>query len=183
MNRRPTAGQGFSYLELIVVVALIGVLLAVALPRLLPYVHEAERVGVATVEADLRDVLVVQAAKYIAGGEGSRVMALNRSNPMALVLEPPSNYLGELDSPLLSDMPPRSWFFDRQTQALFYRGGPGLADPDREDMPPFQAWVVDVTWADRNGDGHYSAAVDELYGVRLVRVAGLGRFRPGQTGR
>ncbi len=183
MNPTPATGRGFSYLELIVVVALIGVLLAVALPRLLPYVHEAERVGVATVEAELRDVLVVQAAKFIAGGESARVMNLNRANPMALVLEPPSTYLGELDSPLLSDKPPRSWFVDRETQALFYRGGPGLADPDRDDMPPFQAWVVDVAWSDHNADGSYSAAVDELHGVRLVRVAGLGHFRPGQTGR
>ena len=39
--------------------ALIGVLLAVALPRLLPYVHEAERVAVRTMEAELNEVLVL----------------------------------------------------------------------------------------------------------------------------
>ncbi len=175
--------RGFSFLELTVVVALIGILLAVALPRLLPYVHEAERVSVMTVETTLRDALVMATVKRIAAGQTAEIPRLARTNPMQLLLETPSNYVGEFDAPLLSEMPERSWFFDSKTRALFYRAGAGLADPARDDMPPYRAYVVDIDWHDGNADGEFSPSSDELYGVRLIRVAEVGLFSLADTGR
>ena len=52
-------------LELAVVVCLVGILLAVALSRLLPYIDEAERVAVLTLEGQLRSTLVMVAAQRI----------------------------------------------------------------------------------------------------------------------
>ena len=52
MNRKAHSG-GFTFLELVAVIAIIGILLAIALNRLLPYIDEAERVGVLTLEREV----------------------------------------------------------------------------------------------------------------------------------
>ncbi len=58
-----TAGtRGFSFLELVTVIAIIGILLAVAISRLLPYIDEAERIGVLTLESQIRSMLMLAAA-------------------------------------------------------------------------------------------------------------------------
>ena len=92
--------QGFSLFEFVVVICLIGILLAVAITRLLPYLDEAERVAVLTLEGQIRNTLVMAAAQRIARGQSASISALNGSNPMDLMLEVPGNYVGELDADL-----------------------------------------------------------------------------------
>ena len=94
MNIR-SRNRGFSLLELVVVIVIIGILLAVALSRLLPYIDEAERVGVLTLEGQIKSTLVTDAAKRIAGGRAASISELDGSNPMRLMLEAPTNYVGE----------------------------------------------------------------------------------------
>ena len=71
--------SGFSLLELVVVIVIIGILLAVALNRLLPYIDEAERVGVLTLESQIKSTLVTDAAKRIAGGRSASISELDGS--------------------------------------------------------------------------------------------------------
>ena len=158
---------GHSYLELLVVITLISILIAVALDRLLPYIREAERVAVLRLEADIRNTLVVEAAKRIAGGRSSSLSALAGSNPMGLMLEAPSNYLGEKKSPGLEDIPARHWYFDTATGRLVYR----MSQPDSiaRDALEFE---VRVAYEDSNDSGVFEYGHDELYGIRLHRHAG-----------
>ncbi|MDH3589190.1 MAG: type II secretion system GspH family protein, partial [Gammaproteobacteria bacterium] len=71
-----TGETGFSMLELIVVIALIGILLVIALWKLAGYVREAERVGVLTLEGEMRNTLVLETAKRILNPDGPTVLAL-----------------------------------------------------------------------------------------------------------
>ena len=163
--------RGFSLLELVVVIVIISLLVAIALDRLLPYIDEAERVGVLTMESQIKSTLMTSAAKRIAGGKASSISELHASNPMLLMLEAPDNYVGELRGAAKDAVPRRNWYFDLDTRRLVYRKGRrlGWSEEKPADNPEFG---VRVAFDDRNGNGAFEPGTDELYGVRLQRAAG-----------
>lgn len=157
-------------LELVVVVALIGILLVVALWKMSGFVREAERVSVLTLEGEMRNVLVMEMAKRILNPDGPRVLLLERSNPMDLMLETPNNYLGKLDRVMSRDVPGRHWYFDADDRHLVYRPGGQLNnDLDARDDIHYD---VRVAYTDLDGDGDFNASHDRLLGVRLHRYGG-----------
>ena len=163
---------GFSLLELIVVIVIISILVAVALNRLLPYIDEAERVGVLTMESQIKSTLMTSAAKRIAGGNAASISELDGSNPMQLMLEAPDNYVGELRGADAASVPHRNWYFNLDTRRLVYRTGRrfGWSAPKEDTVNP--EFEVRVAFDDRNGNGHFEPGADELFGVRLQREAG-----------
>jgi len=164
--------QGFSLLEFVLVICLIGILLAVAITRLLPYIDEAERVAVLTLEGQIRNSLVMAAAQRIARGESTTIAAMNGSNPMDLMLEVPGNYLGELDAADLASASPAHWFFDLANRRLVYRPRQGFKYHSDENPVEQLEFEVRVAFADRDGNGAFEPSTDELHGVRLLRAAG-----------
>ena len=170
MNIR-SRNRGFSFLELVVVIVIVGILLAVALNRLLPYIDEAERVGVLTLESQIKSTLITDAAKRIAGGRAASISELDGSNPMHLMLEPPKNYVGEKREDQRNAVPRRNWYFDLKTRRLVYRIGRrfGWSDDETMDEPEF---AVRVAFNDRNGNNRFEPGTDELHGIRLQTVAG-----------
>ncbi len=163
---------GFSLLELVTVIAIISILVAVALDRLLPYMDEAERVAVIRLEGQLRSTLMMEAAERIVRGQSATLTQLNDRNPVNFLLEPPKNYLGELAAPPAESAPVRHWYFDTGSRRLTYRLGEPYATGRDGGMPENPAFSVRVAFADANGDGQFQPGIDELYGVRLARVAG-----------
>lgn len=170
-HRAAQLNAGFTLLELVVVIIIISVLLATAATRLLPYLDEAERVSVLSIESQLRNTLLMEAAQRIVRGQSASIGELEQANPMALLLQAPDNYIGERRADRDS-LPERRWYFDPGKKRLVYRrgepytlaaGGPPLRDPEFE---------VRVIFSDRNADGVFNAAEDEFYGVRLLRMAG-----------
>jgi prepilin-type N-terminal cleavage/methylation domain-containing protein len=164
--------QGFSLLELVTVIAIISILVVVALKRMLPYIDEAERVSVIRLEGQLRSTLVMEAAKRIVRGESATITDLNGSNPVQFLLEPPKNYVGEVNAGTLQDVGPRHWYFDSGRRELVYRLGQAFVPIAGDEHRENPAFSVRVAYSDRDGDGRFEASRDELYGVRLVRVAG-----------
>ena len=169
-DRRSTGG--FSLLELVVVIALIGTLISVAATRLLPYIDEAERVAVLRVEGQLRSSINMEAAKRIVRGQSASLTDLDGSNPVKFLLEPPKNYVGERLQENSVQVPARRWYFEQDRQRLVYRLGEPFGLPVRDESTEDPAFVVRVAFADSDGDGVFEAQRDELYGVRLQRVAG-----------
>ena len=176
MNRPGNRQTGFSLLELVVVIGLIGTLLVIALWRLAGYVREAERVAVLTMEGQMRNVLVMESAKRILNPGGPTLLALAHSNPMDLMLETPVNYLGVLEPEQAEDVPGRHWYFDSNNDRLVYRTGPDLTGVYDGDLQEIR-YDVRVAFNDRDGDGAFTPASDELVGVRLHRIGGHGWLR------
>ena len=162
--------NGFSLLELVVVIAIISILVAVALDRLLPYLDEAERVAVLRVEGQLRSQLMMEAAERIVRGEAASLTELEGSNPVNFLLEPPKNYLGTVTE--TGDAPPRHWIFDDNRRQLVYRLGEAWSLDRNNDGLDDPAFSVRVAFDDRDGDRRFEPLNDELYGVRLERVGG-----------
>lgn len=156
---------------MVVVVVLIGILLVTAVNRLMPYLDEAERVAVLSMESQLKNTLVMEAAKRIVRGDYASIAELEQINPMSLLLEAPQNYVGESGGDP-AEIPERRWYFDPATHRLIYRTGEPytrqLRGKHRED-PQFE---VKVVFQDRDADGVFNASKDELFGVRLLRMAG-----------
>lgn len=172
---------GFSLVELVVVIALISLLVGIALNRLLPYIDEAERVAVLTLEGQIKSTLLMAAAKRIAGGKAASISELDGSNPMHLMLEPPKNYAGERRRQDSDDVPRRSWYFDLDSRRLVYRAGRRLGW-HHDDIPPQDPeFGVRVAFDDRNRNGQFDPGADELYGVRLQREAGDSWLAGGAT--
>ncbi|MBT8131639.1 MAG: type II secretion system GspH family protein, partial [Gammaproteobacteria bacterium] len=167
---------GFSLLELIVVISLIGVLLVVAFWRLAGFVREAERVSVLTMEGEIRNVLVLEMAKRILNPGGPSILALASSNPMALMLETPINYLGELDNQEVPNVPQRHWFFNLDKQRLVYRSGVDFGY--RKEQFHDVEYDIRIAYDDADGDGNFSPVNDRLLGVRLHRHGGHGWLQP-----
>lgn len=163
---------GFTLLELVIVIAIISTLATVALQRLLPWMDEAERVAVLRVEGQLRSTLVMEAAQRIARGRSESITDLSGSNPVNFLLDPPNNYVGELDDGNPGSAPVRHWYFDGTTRRLVYRLGEPYAIGRSASAVDDPAFSVNVQFADRDGNGRFEASRDELYGVRLTRMAG-----------
>ena len=168
------SGQpGFSLLEIVTVIAVIGILLAVAIDRMLPYIDEAERIAVIRMEGQLRSTLMLEAAGRIARGRSTALTDLNDGNPVQFLLEPPKNYLGGLHAPAADETPARHWYFDTATKRLTYRPGKPFGQRAEGTILENPAFSVRVEFADTNGDGRFQPQTDELFGVRLARVAGM----------
>jgi prepilin-type N-terminal cleavage/methylation domain-containing protein len=166
----PRRAPGFALLELVVVVIIIGILLVAAITRLLPYLDEAERVAVLTVESQLKSTLVMEAAQRIVRGQSASLAELEGSNPMSLLLEMPKAYVGVRGAS--DEVPDRHWYFDRDRDRLVYKTGEPWALDGREQMREDPQFEVRVMFEDRDADGIFDATKDELYGVRLLRMAG-----------
>lgn len=162
--------RGFSLLELVVVTGLIAILAGLFLDRVLPLIGQAERVAFMQTKRQIHSALLLEAAERVAGGESDTLPELAGSNPMALLLEPPGNYLGTLAALDGSPLPRRSWFFDDATGRLVYRPGrqarfePAEGPEDRIEL------VVTFVYRDRDADGAFDAAVDRFDGLRLEPV-------------
>jgi len=172
MAVNPRQKRGFSLLELVVVIALISTLVAVAINRLLPYIDEAERVAVLRVEGQLRSSLMMEAAQRIVRGQSATISALNGSNPVKFLLEPPKNYVGERLQREIEQSPTRRWYYERDGHRLVYRLGAPFGLPVHDESAEDPAFEVQVAFADSNGNGLFEAQREEFYGVRLQRVAG-----------
>ena len=156
--------SGLTLVEVAVVVVLIGILAGLALQRVIPLIGKAEVVAFLTVKNQLNSALMMETAKRIASGRSRLVPRLENSNPMKLLFEPPENYLGEMSLPKHEDLPPRSWYFDRVTDKLFYRVGDTQRFGISDSVIGFQ---VQLSVRDPYPD-ESQAMAEEIVGVRLV---------------
>jgi len=162
--------RGFTLIELVVVIALVGIMAGFALDRLLPLIGRAERAAFLQVKSDLGSALLLEAAKRVTRGESATLPELAGGNPMALLLSAPGNYLGSLRSPEPARLPRASWYYDESSGRLVYTVGKhtrfdALGGPaDRVEL------VVDFVYRDRDDDGVFSAARDDFDGLRLDPV-------------
>ncbi len=167
-RRDPQAG--FSLLELVVVVCLIAILFVIALDRIWSLRAEAERVAVAQTVGALRSALGLEVAR-IAVEEGPRALGqLDRANPMDLMMQPPTEYLGELRAPDPALISPGSWHFDAESRELVYRIRFPEAVQSAEPPPLLVRYAIAVVFRDRNGNGIFDRGVDEVEGVDLRPV-------------
>lgn len=162
--------RGFTLLELVVVIALVGVLGAAALDRLWFYQEQAEKVVMEQTASILRSAMRLQMADLIVRQEISRIPGLANQNPMDWLAEKPGNYLGEFSNPAPGSMAPGNWYFDSKQRVLVYlveRGNHFVPDRSGIKQVRYRVTPVESLRAKENGG---MADVMEIAGLKLVPV-------------
>lgn len=162
--------NGFTLLELVVVVAAIAILAGVALDRVLPLIGRAQRAAFVRVRADLQSALLLEAADRITRGEAGSLPELATRNPMTLLLRPPANYVGSVDPRRESEIPRASWFYDERAGHLAYRVGRHTRFAAKQGPRDLIELTVAFAYQDRDRDGLFDAAGDRFDGLTLETV-------------
>lgn len=98
------SNKGFTLIELVVIIVVLGILAAVAIPKLFTVTEEAEKASVATMVSNLESALSIYVAKqYVNGG------SISVHNPFDDLSNTPSNYLGSQDPVTSANTPDGKW--------------------------------------------------------------------------
>ena len=76
--------QGFTLIELVVVIVILGILAATALPRFINLSDEARTASVNGIAGSLRSAVVIVQAKFLAVGAGTSPVTMNDATTVAV---------------------------------------------------------------------------------------------------
>ena len=164
--------RGFSLLELLFVLTVIGVLIAIALDKLPTWQAQAERTAAENVVGSLRSALGIKVASFVARNDIAAIAALDGGNPMEQLAEVPDNYAGMQQGAEAAGVEGGRWYFDATTRQLVYRVRTGFAGGAAVERTPELRYAVRLVYEDRNRNGRFDAGRDSLEGVRLEEVQG-----------
>lgn len=161
--------HGFTLFELIVVICIVGILTGMLLSRIRLLQRQAEMAQMETVVGVLRSAIGMKVAQLVVQGRNSEISKLATINPMDLLAQKPSNYLGELDPPQNGKIPGGNWYFNRKLLLLVYIANTGATFqvPDSSRFVYRIELIRDLSGA--NGANHTETS-SRIEGVTLQRV-------------
>jgi len=162
--------KGFSFLELIIVIVIIGLLLTVAVDKLLILKVEAERTSMETIIGNLRSAITLQVANHITKGTVSDLAQAQGKNPMDWLSTRPEGYIGVLNEPDPTDIEPYKWYFDSYNKELVYRVGNADYFESKLEGPARARFKLKLDYTDADSNGKYSPKIDEIHGLTLSNV-------------
>ncbi|MFZ5531373.1 MAG: type II secretion system protein [Pseudomonadota bacterium] len=120
MKRKARRPGGFTMFELLLVIAIVGILAAVFLNRVLWYQERAEKAAMEQVAAVVQSALNLQVAKLAVEGRLAEAGLLTSENPMNWLAQRPSNYRGEFFDPDDGKVAAGGWYYDLKSHELVY---------------------------------------------------------------
>ncbi|MDP2139928.1 MAG: prepilin-type N-terminal cleavage/methylation domain-containing protein [Gammaproteobacteria bacterium] len=120
VSARHNRQRGFTLFELVAYILVVAITASVAYNRFGDFPGEAERANFMAVMMQLKAGVNMRMMNGIASGNWDELRALEGSNPMDLMLETPTNYVGQLSVMDMDGMPARIWYFDPSTGELVY---------------------------------------------------------------
>jgi len=109
------AQKGFTLIELVIIIIILGILASVAIPKLFSVTQEAESASVATMVSSLESALSMYAAKQYMKGN-----PLEIHNPFDDLSNVPSNYNGIVDPVNPTNTPDGTWSFRPSGNWIMY---------------------------------------------------------------
>ncbi len=96
--------RGFTLIELVVIIVVLGILAAVVIPELFSVTEEAEKASVASMVSNIESALSIYVARQFVNGQPIAVH--NPFDDLAII---PSNYLGTQDPVTPANTPNGKW--------------------------------------------------------------------------
>jgi type II secretory pathway pseudopilin PulG len=118
--RSEQRNSGFSLFELVVFIICVAIIYAAATRRFTNFSGDAERANFFAITAQIQAGMNLEMMMALTRGKAGFLSQYEGSNPMDLLLEPPSNYIGAFDSVDQSSLGRRVWYFDRRNGELIY---------------------------------------------------------------
>ncbi len=160
--RKGIAGAGFSLLELLVVVSIIGILAGVLLNRALFYQELAEKTAMEETVGAIRGALHLRMAALITRNRMDEIPRLAKQNPMDWLAEKPRGYAGEYFDPKIGEIPKGSWYYDLKDGSLVYLVNSGrhfASTPGGRKWIRFRATVMHEALLPGDGEREFSGVV------------------------
>ncbi|MEO8145745.1 MAG: type II secretion system protein [Betaproteobacteria bacterium] len=155
--------RGFSLIELVVALTIVGVLVGVFLDRALFYREQAEKSAMEQVALDLRSSVNLRVAELVLENRFAELPALQAQNPMELLAQKPRNYGGVLDVPGVQKVVTGNWYFDNTSKEVVY-----YIDSGRYFAPGDQGRMR-VAWRVKLVKGADGAAAPQWAHLELVQ--------------
>lgn len=111
---------GFSLFELVVFIISVAIIYAAAANRFSKFPEAAERANFLAVTAQIQAGVSLETTLGVASNGYQNMSRFEGANPIDMLLSPPANYLGAMDSIAQSELPRRSWYFDLRNSELVY---------------------------------------------------------------
>lgn len=116
MSRNRCANQaGFTLIELVVVIVVLGILAAVAIPKLFSVTKEAEIASVNTMVSNLESAMSIYVSKQFTQGG-----AIAIHNPFDDLSNVPANYVGVLDPVTVANTANGKWAYRPSGNWIMY---------------------------------------------------------------
>jgi len=101
---RAKTNAGFTLIELVIIIVVLGILAAVAIPKLFDVTAEAERAAVGSMVSNLESAMSIYVAKQYVNAQPIQV-----HNPFDDLSNIPANYLGDNDPVTPANTPNGKW--------------------------------------------------------------------------
>ena len=159
--------KGFTLLEMVVVIAMIGYLGTIVLDRLWKYRIYAEEAAVTSTVGNIRSALGLQVAKLAVGGQMRKIPTLADTNPMLLLAQQPHNYLGEFENN--NDIQETGvWYFDTTEKTLNYIVNYSNNFKSTVEGIKRTRHQLNLVFTDNNNNNRFDNGVDDISGLDLV---------------
>lgn len=112
--------KGFTLFELVVVIVIISILATFALDRYARLLVDVERTSMEHDLGVMRSAISMQVAAHYLAGEMEALRLLADSNPMELLAEKPTNYVGILSREKAETIEKGAWYYDLDSKELIY---------------------------------------------------------------
>ena len=159
--------KGFTLLEMVIVIAMIGYLGIIVLDRLWKYRIYAEEAAVVATVGNIRSALGLEFAKLVVRGQAKKNVLLENTNPILLLSQKPHNYIGEFkDNRTIKKT--GVWYFDTKEASLNYI----VSYPENfnSKVPGIKRTrhQLKVIFTDNNNNKRFNKGIDDINGLDLV---------------
>lgn len=159
--------RGFTLIELVIVIVIISILGLFAVDRIIAIRTAAEQSSIKQLVGTIKSALGLKVSQLALEGNMLAVAQLDKSNPLNLLSQTPSNYIGEKDN-AKSIIEPGVWYFNNEENILVYNIRYNEGFKTKLTGLPRIRYKIKLVYNDRNNNKRFDTHYDSIAGLDLI---------------